>query len=151
MLTLRDFHRLRRQQLLDFFSWRFGTPKYVSALCYTTGLSPATIENFRSGRSVGVGTLLTMENAALQLGFRPARTFDGSGAFTPPKSLRLPRWSDPACRIRFYQWQRETRWGERKPKWDKVSHIDAPKTDLDASSSDPCRTEVYNNQAPQAT
>lgn len=148
MLTLNEFHRLRRQQLLDFFSWRFGTPAYIPALAYTTGLSNATIDNFRSGRSVGVETLITMEEAALHLGFRPARTVNGSGKFTPPKALRLPRWSDPACRIRFFQWRRETKGGqlsrapksERKPRRDKMAHIDTPTSTTGEAPTDPCRT-----------
>lgn len=150
MLTLRDIHRHRRQQLLDFFSWRFGTPNYTSALTYVTGLSRATIENFRYGRAQLVGTLMTMEDAALQLGFRPARIVDGTGKFTPPKSLKLPRWSDAAVRIRFSLWRRETHGGrrskspksERKPKSDTMTHIDAPTLVLGDVAPPACRTEV---------
>src|SRR5262249_24798125 len=112
MLTIRDILRQRRHQLLDFFSWRFGTANYTAALAYCTGLCRGTISTFRR-REVPFGSLLLIEDAALHLGFRPPRTVARSGKFTKPRSLKLPRWSDPATRIRFYQWQRDLNRAER--------------------------------------
>src|ERR1051325_6690829 len=104
MLTLRDILKQRRQHLLEFFEWRFGTPAWTMPLSYCSGLSRGTIAHFRFHKSVGYYALLAIEDAALHLGYRPPRVLSKSGRFTKPKSLRLPRWSDAAVRIRFYQW-----------------------------------------------
>jgi hypothetical protein len=118
MLTLAEIKELRRQHLLEFFSWRFGTPNFVVPLAYCCGLTAPTIRAFKRGL-VSFDALQTIEEAALHLGFRPPRLLNKSGKFTKPRSMRLPRWSDAAVRIRFSQWRRQTRDGygkaERKP------------------------------------
>jgi hypothetical protein len=119
VLTLRDILEQRRQQLLEFFAWRFGTPQYTKALVYCSGLHVNTIQAFRRG-PVSYDVLLTIEDAALHLGYRPSRMVNKSGKFTKPKALRLPRWSEPTARIRFYQWKRQF---ERKSKCDTMSHL----------------------------
>lgn len=122
MLTIRDFLIFRRRQLLEFFEWRFGVSNYVAPLAYCTGLSAATIFTFRK-RAVRFATLQRIEDAALQLGFKPLRIGDRSGRFTPPRSLKLPRWSDAACRVRFYQWRIQTNGGQ----WQNQLHADVVK------------------------
>lgn len=151
MLTLSEIKLQRRQHLLEFFSWRFGTPNYTAALAYCTGLCPDTIRIFRR-KPVSFQSLETLETAALHLGFRPGRVLCKSGRFVKPKSLRLPRWSDAAVRIRFYQWHRQTRGGvlktERKPSSDIMAQFSQPKPVTKRASEgvslDPCVTGLCN-------
>jgi hypothetical protein len=109
MLTLDEIVAQRRQQLLEFFAWRFSSPEWITALVYCTGLSRSMISRFRCGRPIPFLSLKRIEGAALNLGFRPGRVLSKSGKFgKPARSAMLPRWSDPAIRIRFYQWRRQT-------------------------------------------
>jgi hypothetical protein len=147
MLTIRDFKAQRRMQLLEFFSWRFGTPDYTKALAYCTGLNVSTIRAFRRV-SVPWESMQLLEDAALHLGFRPSRTALKNGQFVKPKTLRLPRWADAACRIRFYQWRKET---ERKAKRDKMAHKVRRGGTLDAVSRAACVTTPCNNPNPEIT
>lgn len=125
MLTLREIKEQRRKHLLEFFSWRFGTPSFTIPLCYCTGLNASTIRDFQRG-PVSFNALQYLEDAALHLGFRPGRVLCKNGQFIKPKSLQLPRWSDAAVRIRFYQWRTQTNSGrgktERKPSRDTMAH-----------------------------
>src|SRR5687768_1710984 len=107
MLTLDEIAAQRRQQLLEFFSWRFGTREWLAALIYCSGLGRSTLIHFRN-RDVSLDSLRKIEVAALHLGFRPGRVLCKSGKFAKPERSSLPRWSDPAVRIRFYQWRRQT-------------------------------------------
>lgn len=124
MITLRDFLEQRRQQLLEFFSWRYGTPFWGRPAQFTTGLPPSLITKLRNrpiecsaaSRPTGALTIrdiLRAEDAALSLGFRPGRVVSPKGKFTKPPPLNLPRWSDPACRIRYRDWLREERRNKR--------------------------------------
>jgi hypothetical protein len=116
MLTLREIKSQRRQHLLEFFSWRFGTPEFTTPLAYCSGLNAATIRSFRRA-SVSWDALQRIEDAALHLGFKLPRMLIKNGQFTKPRTLKLPRWSDAACRIRFYQWHKQTIGGQgKKPR-----------------------------------
>src|SRR5688500_10157700 len=92
-MTLKEMLSKRRQEIVDFFSWRFGTTRWNKPLMFTTGVTnhgchvirrtPFWYER-RSKSFLSIQQLLRMEMAALKLGFRPGVFLDLS---KPPRGL----------------------------------------------------------------
>jgi hypothetical protein len=85
-VTLEQQFAKRRDEIVEFFSWRFGIRGWAKRVASETGLSlfacqvrttPMWFEPRLRGdtkRRLGPGSLLRLEHVALQLGFRPDRS-----------------------------------------------------------------------------
>jgi hypothetical protein len=115
-MTIRALLVHRREELLKFLSWRFGTRYWTGPFCYATGLprwlakklTCRSIEFSCSPRPANVLTirdLLRAEDAALHLGFQPTLPDTASERYLQPPPPNLPPASDPSVRIRFTEWQ----------------------------------------------
>lgn len=124
-MTTQQFLTSRRKALLDFFSWRFGTKYWTGPASYCTGVSKSLFARLRSREeilwpyekprwnAVTIRDIYIAEQAALHLGFKPARySYLDRYSLLKPPPLNLPKWSDPEVVKRFKAWQMKTP-GER--------------------------------------
>jgi hypothetical protein len=115
-LTIRALLEHRRNELLSFLSWRFGTQYWTGPFCYSTGLPRwlavklkcRQIEFSGGARPKNVLTIrdiLRAEDAALHLGFRATLPKTVDKRFLRPPPCNLPPHTDRSVRIRFREWQ----------------------------------------------
>lgn len=118
-MTTHDFLAVRRKELVEFFSWRFGTKFWTGPAAYCTSLPRwifvklrrKTIEYTsasRPGRGVTVRDIIRAEIAARHLGFRPTYPSLMRYRMLKPPPINLPKWTHREVKIRFRQWQKET-------------------------------------------
>lgn len=117
-MTLRAFLEHRRNELVYFFGWRFGTRYWTGPLCYSTGLPRWICRKLRCfpiegtdpqrhpSHTVSVRDLVRAEDAALSLGFRPTLPKGKQRMHLRPPPPNLPPPTDPSVKIRFKNWQR---------------------------------------------
>jgi hypothetical protein len=127
MITIEDFLNQRRQQLIEFFNVRFGTPDWNRAFTFVSGCAPGFPPRFRHGviwvrlgdpprRRLSMRELVWVEAIALSLGFRPGRVVNENGAIVHPPSKNLPRWADKRIKHSFYRYLNSMRTAERHRK-----------------------------------
>lgn len=129
-VTLGALLEHRRQEIVQFLGWRLAVRNWTGPLCYITGLPRWLCRKIRSypvetpgserpiKHTLSLRDIVRIENACLQLGFRPTLPTSRKSRFVTPPPTRLPPASDPAVRIRFKLWQERNRInkGERKPR-----------------------------------
>ena len=84
-MTFQQMMEHRRQELLDFFAWRFRGGKWVKRIRFLTGVGRRACINIRNAPfwyedspirlRLGAPEVYRMEQAAIKLGFKPGRPF----------------------------------------------------------------------------